>query len=505
VLNPKTLVAVAFGVGILTILSVPARPRATGPALSAMDYVQINQLINRYAYAVDTGADQGGMYASLFAPDGKFLQRNGVVHTGREALASVGYSNSRGPQSVFHYLMSHAIEPTPDGNARGKEELVQFVIGDNGEPSKVFGGGHYDDVYERTSDGWRFKQRQFIPSQSGYELSVPTTDVPEQHKISAAPVTSTTMTASDYIEIQQLLARYPFGLDTGQRMGQMWVDLFTKDGMFGKAQGQDALLKIAWQHRPGQGPAYTRNFPQSVVITPTPEGATGKALTYVIDIGEGQGKQSTILHGDHYEDTYVRTQDGWRIKHRTVYTKKSGADVGTDLPPLRVPVPVAKDAGEGQKHKGLSVEDYLDIQQLITTYPMALDTGAGEGYVYADLFTPDGVFMSDTVKHQGREDLKGFAWQHRPGQGPLYVRNFSTNPWIEPTAEGATGKVYALVMDLGEDGKSHQIIGGGHYEDIYVRTAQGWRIKKRQFIPSKTVLPPRQNVQAPAPVSSPAR
>ena len=488
-----TLVAAAFGVGILTLVTVHAQQNAVRGTLSAMDYIQINQLINRYAYAVDTGADQGGMYAGLFAPDGKFLQRGGVVHTGREALASVGYRNSRGPQSVFHYLMSQVIEPTPDGNARGKEELVQLTIGDNGAPSTVFGGGHYDDIYERTKDGWRFKQRQFIPSQSGYDLAVPTTDVPEQRKISTAPVTSTTMTASDYIEIQQLVARYPFGLDTGQRKGQMWVDLFTKDGMFGNAQGQEALMKIAWQHRPGQGPGYSRNFPQSVVITPAAEGATGKMLTYVIDVGEGQVKPSTILNGAHYEDSYVRTPQGWRIKHRTVYAKKSGTDVGPGLPPLKVPVRVAKDAGNASKHNGLAVEDYLDIQQLITTYPMALDTGAGEGYVYADLFTSDGVFMSDTVKHQGREDLKNFAWQHRPGQGPLYVRNYSANPWIEASPEGATGKVYALVLDLGDDGQHNSIIGGGHYEDGYVKTAQGWRIKKRQFIPSKTVLPPRQN------------
>jgi hypothetical protein len=491
----NTLMSAAFGVGVLTLVGVQAQQSTKSGTLTAMDYIQIQQLVNRYAYAVDTGAENGRMYAGLFAPDGKFLQRGGVTHTGVEALSTLAVRTARGPQSVFHFLMSHVIEPTADG-ARGKEELVQLTIGDNGAPSSVFGGGHYDDVYERTKDGWRFKQRQFIPSQSGYELTVPTTDVPEFHKVSTAPAKSTPMTASDYIEIQQLLARYPFALDTGQRKGQMWVDLFTKDGMFGNSQGQDALLKISWQHRPGQGPAYTRNFPQSVVITPTAEGATGKMLTYVIDVGEGQGKPSTILHGDHYEDTYVRTPDGWRIKHRTVYAKKSGADAGTDLPPLKVPVRVAKDAGNGEKHNGLAVEDYLNIQQLITTYPMALDTGAGEGYVYADLFTPDGIFMSDTVKHQGREDLRKFAWQHRPGQGPLYVRNYSTNPWIEASPEGATGKVYAVVMDLGEGGKPNTIIGGGHYEDVYVKTPQGWRIKQRQFIPSKTV--PQQV----APVSS---
>ena len=95
-----TLLAVALGAGVLA-LTVHAQQNAKGRTLTPMDYIQINQLINRYAYAVDTGADQGGMYAGLFAPDGKFLQRGGVVHSGREALAALGYRTARGPQSVL--------------------------------------------------------------------------------------------------------------------------------------------------------------------------------------------------------------------------------------------------------------------------------------------------------------------------------------------------------------------------------------------------------------------
>jgi hypothetical protein len=135
-MKSKILMAATFGVAILTLVTGHAQQNTNGGTLTAMDYIQIQQLVNRYAYAVDTGVDNGGMYAGLFAPDGAFLQRAGVRTTGAEALAGVGYRNSRGPQSVFHFLMSHAIEPTADG-ARGKELLVQYVIGDNGEPSRV--------------------------------------------------------------------------------------------------------------------------------------------------------------------------------------------------------------------------------------------------------------------------------------------------------------------------------------------------------------------------------
>ena len=119
----------------------------------------------------------------------------------------------------------------------------------------------------------------------------------------------------------------------------------------------------------------------------------------------------------------------------------------------------------------LAPEDYVEIQQVVASYPFALDTGADGGGMYADLFTTDGMFVAGDMKIGGRESLKAFAWHHRPGQGPLYVRNFSTNSLIEPSAGGATGKAYAVVLDLGENGKPSALLGGGHYEDLYEKTA----------------------------------
>jgi len=95
-------------------------------------------------------------------------------------------------------------------------------------------------------------------------------------------------------------------------------------------------------------------------------------------------------------------------------------------------------------------------------------------------------------KHEGRQSLKSFATANRPGQGPLFVSHYSANPVIEPSAEGATGKAYYVMLDLGEGGKPSSVAAGGHYEDRYVKTAQGWRIKRRELIPSKTELPQRE-------------
>ena len=146
------------------LASVAGKPAASFASLTPLDYVEIKQLVSRYAYAVDSGADNGNVYASLFAPDGAFADRMGRETKGREALAALARRNTRGPQSAFHFIVNHVIEPTNDG-AVGKEYLVQLRIGEGEKPNDIFGGGHYEDVYVKTPDGWRFKRRQFMPSE----------------------------------------------------------------------------------------------------------------------------------------------------------------------------------------------------------------------------------------------------------------------------------------------------------------------------------------------------
>jgi hypothetical protein len=67
--------------------------------------------------------------------------------------------------------------------------------------------------------------------------------------------------------------------------------------------------------------------------------------------------------------------------------------------------------------------------------------------------------------------------------------HFSTNHVIEPSPEGATGKQYLVVLNIGENGQPSAINQGGHYDDIYVKTAQGWRFKMRNYMPSNWVPP----------------
>jgi len=142
----------------------------------------------------------------------------------------------------------------------------------------------------------------------------------------------------------------------------------------------------------------------------------------------------------------------------------------------------------------LSVEDYLQIRQLVASYAFGLDGGGNNGYDYADLFAPGAEFVRPPTT--GRDNLAKLAL----GQphGPIYTRHFITNIVIEPTARGVTGKQYLVVIDVPEPrGKPGSVFVAGHYEDEYVRTPQGWRFKRREFIPSRSGAAPAAPAGAP--------
>lgn len=142
------------------------------------------------------------------------------------------------------------------------------------------------------------------------------------------------LTPMDYIEIQQLVARYPYALDTHADNGYMYADLFAPDGTFGTTRGREALAALARNNQPEKsGPAATRHFVTNVVITPTPEGAVGREYNVLIDVGDAS-RPSVIDHGGYYEDVFVKTQAGWRFKSRT-YVRSTLGPKPNPPPPSR--------------------------------------------------------------------------------------------------------------------------------------------------------------------------
>ena len=152
---------------------------------------------------------------------------------------------------------------------------------------------------------------------------------------------------------------------------------------------------------------------------------------------------------------------------------------------------VSASVGAAQKPKNaatLTAMDYIEIQQLVARYAYALDTAAEHGDAYAQLFTPDGAFVARTghpYEIKGRAQLAAYAAGDLTHRGPAYVRDYATNYIVHPSPEGATGRVYVVWVEVGENGNPGVVQSGGHYDDVYVKTRDGWRIKTRTFVPSR--------------------
>lgn len=135
----------------------------------------------------------------------------------------------------------------------------------------------------------------------------------------------------------------------------------------------------------------------------------------------------------------------------------------------------------------LTAQDYVDIQQLYARYNEAIDGGNAEAY--AATFVPDGVFNTFT----GKDALVGFIEAWKGKMNGLTRRHWNTNLLITPSAEGATGSVYLMLVDV--SAKPPVIQSTAKYSDELVKTAQGWRFKKRTTRPDTAPAPAPKPVQ----------
>jgi hypothetical protein len=177
------LAAAVFGRGWLV-----ATTSAQTAGLTALDYHEITQLINRYAYGIDTCADNGYAYANLFTPDGRFIDNNSdagfeqggrVLAQGRDALAALIGGGTRACATPMvwndwsHLMLNHEITETSEG-AAGRVYLVQ--LGMDG-PGSVTRHGGYEDVYVRTPEGWRIRSRTHVRNKAWHPEQLQTPDL----------------------------------------------------------------------------------------------------------------------------------------------------------------------------------------------------------------------------------------------------------------------------------------------------------------------------------------
>ena len=129
------LVAAFVGACVLSFMAgrvqFGATPvQAQERAFTALDYQEITQLINRYAYGIDTCANNGYDYADVFTPDGVFIDKNSdagfkaggrVLAKGRDALATLVGGGITGLQDEAvwtdwsHLMLNHRDHADAEG------------------------------------------------------------------------------------------------------------------------------------------------------------------------------------------------------------------------------------------------------------------------------------------------------------------------------------------------------------------------------------------------------
>lgn len=135
----------------------------------------------------------------------------------------------------------------------------------------------------------------------------------------------------------------------------------------------------------------------------------------------------------------------------------------------------------------LTAQDHAEINQLYARYSYGVDTQADDGWLYARTFTEDGEFHYGAPQPaRGRAELRelarpGGGWDQGTGGQPRSW-HVPTNILIEPTADGAQGTAYLLLVNGAEAG-GPVITGRGIYTDEIVKTSEGWLFKSRAYHP----------------------
>ena len=128
----------------------------------------------------------------------------------------------------------------------------------------------------------------------------------------------------------------------------------------------------------------------------------------------------------------------------------------------------------------LTVQDYMEIHQLYAHYNYAIDSRADDGWMWAKLFTVDGVFETPSGPVKGHAQLREMAKPQNDGSNLAPV-HFATNIIIHPTQEGAKGSSYLILVGDTQSGKQ-VVTGKGFYDDLLVKTSKGWRFQKRSYM-----------------------
>jgi hypothetical protein len=239
--------------------SAPAQVVVTpGGPLTDKDKAEITALWT--AYSSTFSKCDGEAYANLFAtPGGYFASAPRGELREHKVIAEMpmGYDHCKPG-----YVRPVPRNPPAAGQTRAPFPEPVIEAAPEGARARIINsprGGYYDDVYVKTPTGWKFKSRTVIAD----------------NELAAG------LSKQDFVEIRELA-----GDDHGY-----YEDLYGEIG---------GAIKPLALGKPGE---HFRTSGLRILVTK--DGITG--LAYLRN------------NGGHYEDVYVKTPQGWRIKERKYF------------------------------------------------------------------------------------------------------------------------------------------------------------------------------------------
>lgn len=478
-MNRRTIMCTTAAAALAGAVRAPvAFAQQRGANLPAADYYEILELNARFTHGLDSGADDGRMFANAFTPDGAYIDG---AHTtqGSEQLAAMARATAQKSLSnMVHFVVNIKVDPVP-GGAR-QYAYVQIVGQTAAGRELVIDGGQYWDDLVKTTNGWRIRRRTFLksgtprPAPEAIFTPGPTGPAPRSPASALSPL--------DRAQIFQLYSHYAISFDKVFDEGAAFANLFTPDGVLvdvtGKTTaGHDKLMRMVWD----KGPIDVKTYFTNILLEPTATGVNARAymMNAILDPMPASPYITPLAMSF---DQIVKTPAGWRFKRKTMVAPHAPLpqDVATALQ-----APPAKAGSAHADHvsaHGLTAQDYADIQHNYAQYPHGFDSHVEDGAWYLGVFTDTAEFTDQyDRKAIGRDGLYKTYILGRPTQ-PIAFSHSTWNVMIDPAPWGAAGRCYTGGGRANDPTKTDSSPGLlGDYTDIHVKTPDGWKFQERKF------------------------
>jgi hypothetical protein len=135
---------------------------------------------------------------------------------------------------------------------------------------------------------------------------------------------------ADKEQIAEVLIRYATGIDSKDwpLLRSCWTDEIDVDyQQLGRFTSADALTDVMRQLHENMGPTYHRM--SNIVIAIDGDRATARSYVQAVLMLQPNDSTNWVDALGHYDDVFVRTPDGWRIKERVSRTARTltGGDI----------------------------------------------------------------------------------------------------------------------------------------------------------------------------------